>query len=244
MKKILGVFCLLGAFTTNVIGDSKIPLINVNCDDVKISTMTIGKNDFRFYAYWNEATKFPNPPISKKAGKTGTNEMRPFKFVCPNFEVSFDGNVAEIKSESYQAALEHLNKYDRDLDLYHYSFYRYPNIREGLMVVDYSFDLQSFDFKTSIYTAKEGDDLNDSLHTRAVPKSTIMGYKVDGGELKPLLYDRKISNYKSDFENANTIDIYHKMPNDDFKIGANIERIFIDKKNGILRIYRKSKFPN
>ena len=51
------------------------PIVKVNCDDVKISTLTIGKNDFRFYAYWNEPTRFPNPPISRKIGKTAMSEM-------------------------------------------------------------------------------------------------------------------------------------------------------------------------
>jgi hypothetical protein len=220
------------------------PIVKVNCDDVKISTMTIGKNDFRFYAYWNEPTQFPNPPVSKKVGRISNIEIKPFKFTCPNFSASFNGNIAEIKSENYQAVLEHLGKYDRTLDLYHYSFYRYPNIREGLITVDYSIDLESFVFKTGIYTAHDGDDLNNSIHTSAVPKTSIIGYKVDGSELKPFLYDRKISNYKEDFDKANIIDIYHKMPSDDFRIGANIERIYIDKQNGILRIYLNSKFPS
>ena len=240
MKRII-LFVLL-ALSVKSYADA--PEIRVNCDNVKISMLTIDKNDFRFFAYWDEPTVFPNPPISKKAGKIGATVVKPFKFSCPDFQASFDGNIAEIKSNNYQSVIEHISEFDRDLDLYHYGFYRYPNIRKGLIVVDYSFDLEKFDFKTGIHTATEGSDLDESLFTSDVPKSSIIGYKVDGGGLKPFLYDRKISQYKKDFDQANTIDIYHKIPSDTFGIGSNIEREFIDKPNGILRMYIKSKFPS
>jgi hypothetical protein len=226
------------------ISSAEVPLVKVNCEDVKISTMTIKKNNFSFYAYWNEPTTFPNPPQSKKIGKTSDGSFKPFRFSCPDFSVSFNGNVAEIKSVNFQSAIDRIGEFDRVIDLYHYSFYRYPNIREGLITVSYSFDLESFNLKSSIYTSKEGDNLDESIFTSDIPKQAIIGYKVDGGSLKPLLYDRKISHYKEDFTTAEVVDIYHKLPSDQFNIGANIERIFLDKKNGVIRFYIKSKFPN
>lgn len=233
-----GAICLFCSFVY-----AEAPVVKVNCEDVKISTLTIDKNNFSFYAYWNEPTSFPDQPKSKKIGRTSDGVFKPFKFSCPEFSASFDGNVAEIKSVDFQGAINRLGKYDREIDLYHYSFYRYPNIRKGLITVSYSFDLESFNIKSSIYTSREGDNLDEIAFTTDVPKQAIIGYKVNGGNLKPLLYDRKVSHYKEDFNNADTIDIYHKLPIDNFGIGENIERIFLDKRNGVIRFYIKSKFP-
>lgn len=244
MKKIIGIFFCLALCANNAFANSKTPQINVNCDDVKISTNTIGKNNYSFYVYWNEPTTFPNPPISKKVGLASSGGYDAFSFNCPTFSVSFDGNMAEIKAGSYLEALEKINKYDRDIALYHYSFYRYPNIRRDLITVGYSFDLDNLNLKSGVYTANEGDRLDGIAFTHNIPKEAIIGYKVNGESLKPLLYNRTVSKYKEDFANAETIDIYHKLPKDDFNLGANIERIYIDKKNGIIRIYRKSKFPS
>src|SRR5690606_35367688 len=121
------------------------------------------KNNFSFYAYWNEPTTFPNPPQSKKIGKTSDGSFKSFRFSCPDFSASFNGNVAEIKSVNFQSAIDRIGEFDRVIDLYHYSFYRYPNIREGLITVSYSFDLESFNLKSSIYTSKEGDNLDESI---------------------------------------------------------------------------------
>ena len=37
---------------------------------------------------------------------------------------------------------------------------------------------------------------------------TILGYKVNNGDLKPLLYENQVYEYYEDFENSETIDIF------------------------------------
>lgn len=219
--------------------------VKVNCENIKLSLNTTDKNNLRFGAYWKEVSKFPKPPITRSIGNIEDGKNIDFNFDCPNLSVIRTKNVIQIQSDNYENLLKLINDYDQNLDLYHYGFYAYPNIKQDWMVLSYKINLKTFDLKTSIYTSKEGVDLDDSISfTDAVPRETIIGYKVDGGELKPLLYDRKVSFYKKDFENANIIDIYHKMPKDKFGIGANIERIYIDKNNGLLKIFKKNPFPD
>ncbi|WEI17149.1 hypothetical protein PY247_11315 [Acinetobacter proteolyticus] len=182
--------------------------------------------------------------LYKKIGKYDSNFVKTFRFICPNLEVSYDGNMAEIKSKDYQSILKNISEYDQYLDLYFYSFYKYPNIREGLITVDYAIGLKDFVIKSGIYLGFEGDNLDNISYTSNITKNTIIGYKVDNRELKPLLYDRKISRYKDDFDNASIIDIYHKVSKDEFGIGPNIQRIYINKVNGIMRIYQKYPFPS
>lgn len=241
MKKVFVVVCLL----PTMLFAKELPIIpNVNCDNVKLSMNTIDKNNLKFGAYWKDEAIFPNPPRDKSIGNINNGKNVNFSFTCPNFSVKKTENLIEVKSTSYDELIKLFWEHDQGLDLYHYSFYAYPNIRQDLIVLSYEFNIKSFDIKTSIYTSKEGDDLDEAGFTDNIPRETVIGYKVNGGDLKPLLYDRKISHYKNDFHNASIIDIYHKMPVDKFRIGASIERIYIDKEKGILRIYRKSNFPS
>lgn len=232
---------ILGFISTNTFAVE----IKVNCENVKLSLNTTDKNNLKFGAHWKDESNFPNPPISQAVGNIEGGKNIDFNFECPNLSVVKTKNLIQIKSDSYKNVLKKIDDYEQNLDLYHYGFYAYPNIKQDWMVLSYEINLKSFDFKTSIYTFKEGKDLDESISfTSDVPRETVIGYKIDGGELKPLLYDRKVSFYKNNFEKANIIDIYHKMPKDKFGVGANIERIYIDKSNGILRIYRKNLFPN
>lgn len=221
-----------------------VPLIKVNCDDVKLSINTVMNNRFNFGAYWNEPAKFPNTPRYIEVGDSIKSSIKNFRFSCPDFSVSYDGYLAEIKAKDYNAVLDHISKYDYDIDLYSYTWYKYKNIREGIMYVSYGINLRDFNVKSRIYESKEGDDLDSRLYHENIPKEAIIGYKVDGGELKPLLYNRKIGYYLEDFKNARTIDIYNKYPNDPFRVGETIKRIYIDKNKGILRIYRNYPFPS
>ncbi|MEQ1309618.1 hypothetical protein [Acinetobacter bereziniae] len=240
MKKILlGALLAVSGFAN---AETSLPLVKVNCDDVKLSLNTVMDNKLNFGAYWNDAGVFPNPPKYTEIGDSVRSKIKKFKIQCPNFSASYDGNIAEIKSDNYEAVLAKFSKFDLDPKLYSISGYKYPNIKEGFMNSSYSIDLNSFSLKTSIYDLVEGEDFNDNLRkTISVKKDSIIGYKVDGGELKPLLYDRRVSSYKNDFSSAKTIDIYHKISSSD--VGVVIQRIFIDKENGVLRIYRKSPFP-
>lgn len=242
MKKLL-LGGVLSFVATSVLAASDLPLIKVNCDDVKLSINTVMDNRFNFSAYWNEPANFPNTPKYIEIGDTIRSKNKKFKFSCPGYLVSYDGNIAEIKAKDYPSILDLISKYDYDLNLYSYSWYRYPNIREGFMNISYGINIKDFHIKSSIYTSNEGDDLNVGFNHDNIPKEAIIGYKVDNGELKPLLFNRKIGYYLSDFENAKTIDIYSKYPENKFRTGLTIKRIHIDKEGGIMRLYRESLFP-
>lgn len=219
------------------------PIVKVNCDDVKLSLNTTMDNRLNFSAYWNDEGTFPNPPKYTEIGDTHLSKIKKFRIECPDFSASYDGNVAEIKAKEGAGIFARISGYDKQLNLFSISGYKYPNIKQGFFNSSYSINLDDLILKTSIYEIKQGDDLNnDILKYHSIKKDSIIGYKIDGGELKPLLYDRKVSNYIDDFNRAKTIDIFHKISSSN--AGVIIQRIFIDKENDVLRIYAKSPFPS
>lgn len=241
MKNLLIVGVLWG-LGVNAFANPSLPLIKVNCDDVKLSLNTVIDNKLNFSAYWNDSGVFPDPPKYTEIGDSIRSKIKKFKIQCPDFSASYDGNIAEIKSDNYVGALARFSKYSLEPHLYSISGYKYPNIKQGFFNSSYTINLNDFSLKSSIWDINQGDDLNsDILKYSSIKKDSIIGYKINGGELKPLLYDRKVSNYKNDFESAKTIDIYHKISSSN--VGVVIQRIFIDKESGVLRIYGKSPFP-
>ena len=217
MKKLLYAFSLgLVCYGSVSTAQAKIRDVTPSCEDVKLSINTVRNDRFNFSAYWNEPSVFPEPPKYVEVGDAIKSNIDQFKFNCPNFSVSYDGNIAEIKSSSIEEALKHISEYDRDLNLYFHGWYQYPNIKKGFTSVGYSFDIDTLDLKTSIYKAKEGSSLSSDIRFFEIPKTAIIGYKVDGSKLKPLLYDRNVSYYKDDMLEANTIDIFHKNNDEKF----------------------------
>ena len=217
--------------------------VNVDCDDVKLSINTVMNDRFNFSAYWNVPSTFPDPPKYIEVGDTIRSDIKRFKFDCPNYSVSYDGDIAEIKADSFEEAIRHLSEYDKELNLYFHGWYTYPNIKKGFNSVNYSFNIDNFNLKTNIYNAEEGKDLSGDSRFFEIPKTAIIGYKIDGSKIKPLLYNRKIGYYKADMTSANVIDIFHKNNDDNFKLDEVIQRIHIDKSKGLIRIYRNYPFP-
>ena len=241
MKKIL-IAGVLSGFMPSVFANTDLPLIKVNCDDVKLSLNTVIENKLNFGAYWNDPGVFPDPPKYTEIGDSIRSKNKKFKIQCPDFSASYDGNMAEVRSNNYNNVLTKFSRFDLEPHLYSISGYKYPNIKQGFFNSSYSINLNNFTLKTGIYELNEGEDFSDNLaKTLSVKKDSIIGYKVDGGELKPLLYDRKVSLYQDEFKGAKTIDIFHKISSSN--IGVAIQRVFIDKENGILRIYSKAPFP-
>lgn len=241
MRKII-LTILLTSSINFTYANTNLPLVKVNCDDVKLSINTVMDNKFNFGAYWNDTGVFPNPPKYTEIGDSNISKIKKFRFECPSLQVSYDGNVAEIRTGEHSNFLEKISEHDLEPKLYSVSGYKYPNIQKGFMNSSYSISLKDFLLRTSIYELAEGENFKSDLRkSLSVKKDSIVGYKVDGGELKPLLYDQQISHYKSDLDKAKTIDIYHKISSSN--VGVIIQRIFIDKESGILRIYSKSPFP-
>ncbi len=241
MKKLIYVL-LIGAGGSWANAGTTIPTVKVNCEDVKLSIHSTMESALSFSAYWNDPATFPEPPKYTEIGDSNKSVIKKFKFECPTLKVSYDGNIAEIQSTSYPAIVDQIPNFYQDLDLFSISGYQYPNIKKGFFNSSYKFNLKTFNIKTSIYDLAEGQDLDhDSFRYMAIKKDSIIGYKTDGSELKPMLYDKKVSKYKDDFSAAKTIDIFHKVSSSD--VGVVVQRIYIDKDNGILRIYKKSPFP-
>ncbi|KAB0650735.1 hypothetical protein F7P73_15720 [Acinetobacter bohemicus] len=242
MRKIIGMV-VLGVLGTSAFANPSLPLIKVNCDDIKLSINTIRDDRFSFVAYWNEPAIFPNTPQYVEIGDSTRSKIKKFRFTCPDLSATYDGNTAEIKAKSYDSILGYISEFDYPVGLYSHSWYKYENIKKGLMNVGYNFNIKDFKIESWIYKSKEGDDLNLGINYDHIPKEATIGYKVDGGELKPLLFNRKISYYLDDLGVAKKIDIYHKYPNDPFRVGESLKRIHIDKENGVLRFYRNHSFP-
>jgi hypothetical protein len=241
MKKIIYLI-LVGFVGSWANAETVIPTVKVNCEDVKLSIHSTMEGDLSFSAYWNDPASFPEPPKYTEVGDSSKSVIKKFKFECPTLKVSYDGNVTEIKSTNYSAIVDQIPSFYQELDLFSISGYQYPNIKKGFFNSSYKFNLKTFDIKTSIYDLVEGQDLNSDLFKyMSIKKDSIVGYKIDGAELKPLLYDRKISQYKDDFNTAKSIDIFHKVSSSN--VGVVVQRMYIDKENGILRIYKKSPFP-
>lgn len=234
MKKLslLGLLIIMSGFSH---ANEALPEVKADCDTLKLSMGTVISREVEVVPYWKNAAVFPNPPTAGSAGKDG----EPYSITCPNLSVSDDGNVVEIKAKSYKELVNLIPSYSQDMNFYGVGSYRYPNIREGFSFSGYSFNVNTFKLKSGIYELKEGMDLSKNLSTiLGVPSQTVLAYKVDGGELKPLIYDRKVSKYMSDFKNADVIDIYQKLDK-----AMVMERLTIDKPKGAIRIYRMHSFP-
>lgn len=234
MKKtaLIGILIAVSGFSH---ADSLPPEIKVNCDTLKLSMGSSISTTIEVVPYWKNPAVFPNPPTEGRVGRDG----QPYSVKCLNIAVSDNGDVVEVRAKDYQSLIDVIPTYSRELNFYGQGSYRYPNIREGFSFSGYSFNLVNFELKSSIYTLKEGMDLSKNISTiLGVPSQTVLAYKVDGGELKPLIYDRKVSKYLSDFKNANVIDIYQKLDKP-----MVMERLTIDKLNGTIRMYRTNPFP-
>lgn len=219
--------------------------VKPNCGDVKVH-LDMGIDDhFEVKAKWKTINTFPNPSETVEVGDNFNSINPSFSFVCPDFSASYDGEVIEIKSTDYQTLLSNVSlgffSDDYRLKLFSYSWYLYPSIYEGRNSDSYAFNIRDFELVSGPFPIKEGAKLGSSHHK--ISDKAVVGYRVDDGALKPLVYEREISNYKQDLKNANTINIYHKNSDAGVK-GEDIQRIFIDRKNGILRVYRNYVFPS
>lgn len=221
-------------------------VVNVNCDNVSLNVTNDSQDYFRVTAYWTDEAKFPNPPEEMSVGDINGIDNK-FSFVCPNLSVTYDGNIFEIKANSIDEIFKkpffqpsYVKNIKPIFDFHRHSFYMYPSIGAGFSTGGYSINLKDYNLDTgSYFDIKEGEVTTDI----DIPKEAVIGYRLNGGDLKPLLFNRKVSTYQEAFKQANTIDIYHKYVNEYLDRESKLERIFIDKPNGTIRFYKKFKFP-
>lgn len=220
--------------------------INPNCENVKIH-LGMGIDDhFEAKAEWRTMADFPKPSKVIEVGDNFKGTDPSFNFTCPDFSASYDSEIVELKGKTYEALLDRIvfnpSKNDYRLDLFSHSWYRYPSIYEGRNNNRYGINIKDFELESGAgyFPIEEGNKIK-ALNSD-IPSHAVIGYKVNNGAIKPLLYESLVSNYKEDLKNADTIDIFHHNPDAGNK-GEDIQRIYIDKKAGILKVYRNYDFP-
>lgn len=242
-KIIILLFALSSAATTSAYADEQTP----NCDSLNIMLMSM-KDGLDINANWKteiQASKEGDKPNKFRTFTVGDGNRSTepsFAITCPDISVNYDGKVLKVKADSYQDIVDHLYKQlNRGVDLYNYRWYADTQSKTDLRVDKYSFDLERLLLTDGYIKLPEEKVVNNKLSF--IPKEVAISYKINGGELKPMLVNRKVGKYSTDFKTAKTIDVYHKNPDLGNK-GFGVERIFIDKENGVLQIYKDYAFPS
>lgn len=236
LASIIGLTCI----SANA---EDIKKVVVNCDTINLYVGHSSGQEFYANATWEEPAAFPNPTKKLSVGSQSRYTQEGFEFECPQLYVKYDKNKLTVKANTVEDALDVLtSKYDRYFDLYFYGWYTYPSIREGYNSTSYSINLYDYSLKSGYKRVGEGQDVK-GYDFRDIDSDVVIGYKVDGGKLKPVLYDQKVSWYTGDMADANIIDIYHKHDDKGFKIDEKVQRIHMDKSKGLVEIYRKYPFP-
>lgn len=244
MAKYLGMIIALLAYQSAAAAEkTNTTNVKVNCSDIKLSINTVMDDRFNFSAYWNEPAVFPKKPEYIEIGDTVRSRVKRFNFQCPDIQVNYNGDVAEIKATNYDTIFKYIDDYDAKLHLYFHGWYKYEYIKEGFNSVGYGINIKNFKLFGGAFDLPEDSKLDSDFKFYEVPKTATVGYRIDGSELKPALYNRTTSNYLFDMHNAKTVDIYHKIEDDPFYVGAAISRVYIDKPNATIRIYRNYPFP-
>lgn len=242
MKQLLlaGVLSLL-CIGANAINIEK---LNVNCDTVDLNVGNSDGHDFYAMVRWDEPASFPSPTKKIVVGSKDEYHQVGFEFQCPNLYAKYDGNKLTVRSDTVESALDFLtNKYERNFDLYFYGWYAYPSIRKGYYSTEYSINLYDYSLKAGHNQVSEGQDLK-SFDFRDINSDVVIGYRIDGGDIKPMVYDQKVGWYTGDMAAANTIDIYHKYDDRKYNRPEKLQRIHIDKRKGLIEFYKKYPFPS
>lgn len=242
MKRIL----LASVFSLFCIGASaeEPRKIDVNCDTVALD---VAKTDgFEFYALvrWEEPAIFPDLPKKSTVGGRSGEKQVGFEFECPQLYAKYDGNKLTVRADTVENALDFLtSEYYKYFDLYTYGWYDYPSIRKGYNSISYSINLYDYSLEMGENKVDEGQVLK-RVDFRGVNNDIVIGYKVDNGNLKPLLYNSTVERYTGDMVDADIIDIYHKHDDKKFQREEKLQRIHIDKSKGLVEFYKKHPFPS
>lgn len=239
--KTTGLFAPLLFFFVH---NQALAITNVNCDSAKLRVSYDRGEELNVSVYWIEKANFPNPEQHLTAGDLSNTGLTTFNIKCPDFSASYDGNTLSVKSESFDKSLSLIkNPVSSSLNLFYRGWYKYPAIKQDYQSTSYSFDVKSYNLYSGMYKVKEGAAVS-GLYSIDIPSTAVIGYRVDGGALKPLLYNRTVSAFKKDMKSADLIDIYHKYRDTSYGVNAKIQYIHIDKSNGILSLSKVNPFPD
>lgn len=233
--------CLLtsqAVFAKNPYKDPSSELFKERKDD------TFGCENLRFYIdndsiigrYQKEA-QFPNPPERVYLGGPTFGEAKPFEISCPEISAKYDGNIYEFKAKTYQDIWKYVSVSGGISFYYHYG-YKYPAIRADFYSNKIGFnpiDFQVFRDHRLIHRTVGNAEFSNY-------KDVVIGYKIDNGKLEPLLYNGKLTtDYQHIFAKANEFQLFYKQKED---YGVKIQSVYINKSEGVIRLYRKMPFPN
>jgi len=242
MPKIIAAF-ILSLFCVSA-NAKEVEKLDVNCDTVDID---VGNSDgFIFYALvkWEYPAVFPDLPRKIVVGDKSESGQVGFEFECPTLSARYDGDKLTVKADTVEDALGALtSKYYPSFDLYFYGWYDYPYIKRGYNTIKYGINLYDYSLEVAGKRVSEGQVLS-RLDFRGMSDDVVVGYKVDGGNLKPIIYNSEVNWYTGDMADANVIDIYHKNNDSKFNRDEKLQRIHIDKSKGLVEFYKKSPFPS
>ncbi|OOS24229.1 hypothetical protein [Moraxella pluranimalium] len=184
---------------------------HTDCDTMELAfanTETFGID----VIYTTKAT-FPNPPQ-----KVVLNSFQGYDFACHGVSISNTADGFVLRSSDLVKTLKSFKK-DRDgIVLNDDTSYKYPHIQMGLQPRVFAFNPQSLRLEYNHSTLRT-KKMQHGYY--AVYDTDVMAYRVNGGELLPLLYRGEISSYAKDFDRANELDIYYQSSEKSVHININ-----------------------
>ncbi len=184
--------------------------------------------------YWKKSAEFPKP------AQSGTFDNTVYRYSQDGVSINSTKDYIEIKADSFDKIVEHMGNYKQAIPLLNRSGWRYPNIKSDPYSYSFEFDLKKMAFYPP-FIASSPVKAGEKLSTFDVNTSTVIGYRVGNGELKPVVHDMMVYDY-SELKDADRFMIYAKAGKGDMKLSA--AAIEVDKPQGRLKVYRTYPFPN
>jgi len=221
-KKVISFCILLSLLCLNADSQKRISISDEELPSVYFSNSTVG--DGLFMLHWEIKGTFPNPTQSK--------------FESGNFEVEtslFSAKQSEgifwIESNTFMKCYRQLRY---PIPLLQIGGYRYPSIREGFWLDEVKIEIGT---DNENYVSFETEDYISSFF-----KDAVIGYKINEGELLPILFDGKLTRKRISLEDDTVVDIYIKGETS-FGDLAKIKRITLDLRSNRMTFYKHFQFP-
>ncbi|WP_189066910.1 hypothetical protein [Deinococcus seoulensis] len=192
----------------------------------KCSTLDIGS--FLFLSFDTVAT-FPNPSESI----TRSFSQESFNFNQCGYSISSDKNKLSIKAKSLNDLFRLVNSRSPGYKIFSFaaasiSGYKYPSIKEGFFYYPVNINIDTTTRRVT------GEDKSSGFLD-----DTSIGYKINGGPLKPFYYEGRFQpfSYPSGIQNLN----FYILPSD-FSTDS-VQRIQVDFLNSAISIWNMHSFP-